>query len=108
MKVYFRNPVARERVSAGLRDADLAEIRERVWGFLLENQDARTPDGHLVVNSIRQEQIAERVGLPLHEVIQAIDELGGEGLLEIEPQPVGHPNKYVLRDHQPRLDNIAI
>ena len=82
-------------------------IRERVWGFLLENRDAHVA-GELVVDSIRQEEIATRVGLPLHEVIEAIEFLNREGRLHVERQPVGRPNRYLLRDKAQHPDAIAI
>lgn len=81
---------------------------ERVWGFLIEHRDSSTQEGRPVVSAVRQEQIAARVGLPLHKVIEAINELRREGRLDIERQAVGNPNRYLLRDHADKSDAIAI
>jgi hypothetical protein len=106
MRLYFRHDSRRKHTgSASIQNG---AVRERVWGFLLENRDTHTPQGQLIVDSIRQEDIATRVGLSLHEVIEAIDTLNREGRLQVEPQQVGRPNRYLLRDHDARTDAIAI
>lgn len=83
-------------------------VRERVFSFLVEHRDAQAAENETTVSSIRQETIASRVGLSLHEVIEAIDALRREGRIDVERQSVGNPNRYRIRDRGRRQESIAI
>jgi hypothetical protein len=95
-----------------------AEAEELVWNFLLKNQDRfsgssaadSAGDSTLtVVSSLRQEEIALKIGVPLHRVIEAIQQLSSEQRLTVFAQGPGSPNQYILRRTEPiRSDRIAL
>ena len=106
MRLLFQEPDRSKRVSIDIQQD--SGIRERIWSFLVEHGRGHTADGKLVINSIRQEEIAARVGVPLHEVIRAIHELTGDGRIDIERQDAGLPNRYLLSGRSGAADAIAV
>lgn len=106
MRLLFKEPDRSRRVSVDVEPD--SGIRERIWSFLVEHGRGHSADGKLIINSIRQEEIAARVGVPLHVVIRAIHELTGDGLVDIERQDAGLPNRYLLSGRSGTSDAIAV
>ncbi|NNE35444.1 MAG: hypothetical protein HKN13_09415 [Rhodothermales bacterium] len=98
-------PIIRRRQPGHSTQTDAgrqAEALELVWNFLLKNQDRFAEEesavsGETIVSHFRQEEIAARIGIPLHRVIEAISQLSSDARLTVVVRGPGSPNRYVLR-----------
>ena len=108
-------PILRTKVIAfpqqhSVREADAVE---QVWSLLLKHQDRfsggpESDGASVVVSDLRQETIADMIGVPLHKVIRAVRALQADGRLEVVPQGPGLPNRYRLRPHRSAVGRIAL